>query len=35
MHLSPIFNKAIDYGLVDENPVHKMKSIKKNQDIDM
>lgn len=34
MHLSPIFNKAIDYGLVDKNPVYKTKSIRKNQEID-
>lgn len=34
MHLSSIFNKAIDYGLVDENPVYKTKSIRKNQEID-
>lgn len=28
MHLSPIFNKAIDCGLVDWNSVHRMKKHK-------
>ncbi|KJV71444.1 putative integrase [Orientia tsutsugamushi str. UT76] len=25
MNLSPIFNKAIEWGLIDKNPVHGIK----------
>ncbi|KJV72158.1 putative integrase domain protein [Orientia tsutsugamushi str. TA716] len=31
MNLSPIFNKAIEWGLIDKNPVHGIKDTSKNQ----
>ncbi|KJV76875.1 putative integrase [Orientia tsutsugamushi str. TA716] len=35
MKLNPIFNKAIEWGLIDKNPVHGIKRHSKNQDLDM